>query len=458
MELLLEILRAAWNVLLDSAIYIILGVAVAGLIKAFLGPETVTRHLGKGRLLPVLKASVLGVPMPLCSCGVLPAAAQIKKQGANNGATMAFLISTPESGVDSIAISYALLDPIMTVVRPVVAAVTATVAGIVENFTGGAPRSEAEAGPPDEAVSCSGGPCSCSAGETGSLDAVYSDGVNSSGVVGRAASGMRYAFTELWGDLAGWFLAGVFLAGVISAAVPDSFIEQYLGGGLLAMLIMLAAGVPMYICATASTPIAASLILKGVSPGAALVFLLAGPATNITSLTVLVKVLGGRGTGVYLATIAAMSVAAGLGLDYLYMYLNMTPAATMGRAAELTPFWLEFGAAILVLGFSARPVGRSLAERFRGLASRLGGRESARENFEDQGHAEMAGPAGSCGCEGACGSQAGFDGGAVFSEAPRSLLSRGMGKGSGGPAPLAPVEQRDGEREGEDEKQDKGAD
>ena len=127
-------LAESWDLLLDSAVYILFGILVGGLLKMFLSPSYVAQHLGRGRFSSVAKAALLGIPIPLCSCGVLPAAAALKKQGANNGATTAFLISTPESGVDSISITYALLDPFMTVARPIAAFITAFVAGMSENL------------------------------------------------------------------------------------------------------------------------------------------------------------------------------------------------------------------------------------------------------------------------------------------------------------------------------------
>ncbi len=133
-NLIRAVIEASWSLLLDSSVYILFGILVAGLLKVFLNPETVVKHLGSGRFSSVIKAALMGVPLPLCSCGVLPAAVSLKKQGANKGATTAFLISTPESGVDSIAISYALLDPIMTVIRPVAALITAMAAGFIENI------------------------------------------------------------------------------------------------------------------------------------------------------------------------------------------------------------------------------------------------------------------------------------------------------------------------------------
>ncbi len=264
MHFIFTVLNASWELLLDASIYILVGILAGGLLKVFLSPEYVARHLGSGRVRSVLKAALFGIPLPLCSCGVLPAAASLKKQGANNGATVAFLISTPESGVDSISITYALLDPLMTVARPVAAFLTAFIAGVAENTL--QPPEEHWLGP---AAGSSADTC-CAGKACGPEDPA-----RHRSLPGKIGTGVRYAVGELWGDLAGWFFIGLGLAGLITTLVPDNLITGYLGGGLGAMLLMLLFGIPLYICATASTPIAAALILKGVSPGAALVFLLA---------------------------------------------------------------------------------------------------------------------------------------------------------------------------------------
>jgi uncharacterized membrane protein YraQ (UPF0718 family) len=316
----------------------------------FLSTDYVAKNLGEGRVMPVLRASLLGIPIPLCSCGVLPAAASLRKQGASKGATVAFLISTPESGVDSIAISWALLDPIMTVARPVVAFITATVAGIAESFLG-APETMRDRTIDNKCAvdeCCDGNDC----------DPV--DHANHHRLSEKIVAGMKYAFGELWGDLAGWFAVGLVLAGIVTALVPEQFIESTLGGGLAAMLIMLAIGVPLYICATASTPIAAAFILKGVSPGAALVFLLVGPATNLASLSVMTGLLGKRAVGIYLTSIATVSVGAGLVLDSIYTLSGISAQAAVGQAAEIIPGWVQLAAALILVGLSIRPLTRSL--------------------------------------------------------------------------------------------------
>ena len=374
-ELTISIFSETLSLLLDSSPYILFGILVAGLLRMFLSTDYVVRNLGEGRVLPVLKASFLGIPIPLCSCGVLPAAASLRKQGASKGATMAFLISTPESGVDSIAVSWALLDPVMTVARPLVAFVTATVAGIAESFFGTPDVSKdrsVENGCPVDGC-CDGDDC----------DPV--EHANHHTFVDKVTSGMKYAFGELWGDLAGWFAVGLILAGIVTALVPESLIGSTLGGGLGSMLIMLAVGIPLYICATASTPIAAALILKGVSPGAALVFLLVGPATNVASLSVLTGLLGKRAVAIYLASISVVSVAAGLILDGIYKTAGISPQAAVGQAAELVPFGLQVVAALILVTLSIRPLSNT-------IKSWMGKIFPANDSMESS----------SCGCEKSC--------------------------------------------------------
>ena len=256
------------------------------------------------------------------------------------------MISTPESGVDSIAVSYALLDPIMTVMRPVAAFFTAAVAGIAENLfkdRANAPRVE-----PDLTCTVDG----CCSGK----DCPPAEHRRHHTLGEKLKAGLGYAVNDLWRDMAGWFFLGMLLAGAITAVIPDDIFGRYLGPGLPAMLVMLVVGVPLYICATASTPIAAALILKGVSPGAALVFLLAGPATNITSITVLLGILGKRATAVYFGTIGLCAVIFGLAVDGLYAFLGTTAKATVGQAAEIMPAWLEGTATAVLLLISLKPV------------------------------------------------------------------------------------------------------
>ncbi len=383
MDFLSHWLSETWGLLAESSIYVLFGILIGGLLKVFLSPSKVARHLGRGRFASVIKAALLGIPMPLCSCGVLPAGASLRRQGANRGATASFLISTPETGVDSMAITYALLGPVMTVARPVAAFVTAAVAGITENLLG---RPEDREIAPD--LSCPVDGC---------CDGIGCDEATHRrhhGFGEKLWAGLRYAFGDLWGDLAGWFMVGMLLAGLIGALVPPVVMERYLGGGWQSMLLMLAVGIPLYICATASTPIAAMLIRMGGSPGAALVFLLAGPATNMASLSVLLGVLGKRATAIYLVSIAVMSVLAGLALDALYGWMGWSAAAVAGEAAELIPGWLQVAGALVLLALSIKPIWRRLKARLsrRGRGRDEGGGQAA---SADSG-AEGAEPVTSC--------------------------------------------------------------
>jgi len=284
---------------------------------------------------------------------VLPAAASLKKQGANNGATTAFLISTPESGVDSVALTYALLDPLMTVARPTAAFITATAAGLSENLL--SYNGESSQVMPD--LSCTVDGC-CDG-----IDCSPEDHSAHHSFAEKLWAGLRYAFIDLWGDLVLWFLVGIFLAGLITTLIPAELMTTYLGGGVSAMVIMLAAGIPLYICATASTPIAAALILQGVSPGAALVFLLTGSATNVASLTVLLSILGKRAVAIYLSTIAIFAVTSGLLLDQVYSLFGMSAQAMAGQAAHIIPPWAQIGGALTLLVLSIRPVSSAFRSR-----------------------------------------------------------------------------------------------
>jgi uncharacterized protein len=362
MEILLSILEESWTMLLEASPFMLLGLVAAGLLKALVPDDFVSRHLGGHGPKSVVKASLFGLPLPLCSCGVLPAAAGLRKQGAGKGATAAFMISTPETGVDSVAVTYALLDPIMTVVRPLAALVTAIAAGLAINGTGGTGKPETASTPMPimETASAPSTTATPSCGEGCCSKAEARPPVGH-----RIWSGLKYAFGDLLGDIGMWFLGGVIVAGLIAALVPDGFLEQHLGSGVLPMLIMLVAGVPLYVCATASTPVAAALALKGLSPGAALVFLLAGPATNVATLAVASRILGKRAVAVYLAAIVVCSLGFGLAVDALYIHLGLSVAAWAGGGESIAASVVAAPAAVLLLAFLAWNFAGYLRARFR---------------------------------------------------------------------------------------------
>lgn len=335
MELITEFIGEIWDILLEASPYVLLGFFVAGLLKGFMPEDFVARQLGKGRFAPVIKASIFGVPLPLCSCGVIPAAAGLRQQGASKGAATSFMISTPETGVDSMAVTYALLDPVMTIIRPFAAFISAITAGLlVDNLPFTREKKHMQQtlkplvpqgmGQPLETSpsSCTSGCCTGANHEIGQSSCCES--TKGKGIVERFQIGMRFAFGELIADIGKWLMIGIVIAAVISLFLPVSFIEQYVGDGFLAMIIMVMAGIPMYVCATASTPIAAALALKGLSPGAALVFLLAGPATNAATITVVSKTLGKNVAIIYVSSIAVVSVVLGLVVNWIYATLGLS--------------------------------------------------------------------------------------------------------------------------------------
>lgn len=334
METIWHILQESWNFLLMSSPYILLGLIVSGIIRSFLNPDLIVKYLGKNSLKSVIYAALFGVPLPLCSCGVVPTAIALRKQGASRGAVMAFLISTPESGVDSIAMTYALIDPLMAVARPVAALISGMMAGGLDII--GGTRDDIIPKIEPHCEKCVDLPMEHP------LPAKLSQ---------RLKEGFEFSFVTLLNDIAGWFLLGVLAAGVIGYLAPQHVIEQYLGGGITSMLIVMAIGIPLYICAAGATPIAAALMLKGMSPGTALVLLMAGPATNAASLIVLGKFLGIRSTIIYVGTIVVMSLVFGLALDAVYAAFTITPMIAHHDMAHEMGGWWYLPCAVVLLAF-----------------------------------------------------------------------------------------------------------
>lgn len=256
--------------------------------------------------------------------------------------------------MDSIALTYALLDPVMTVARPAAAFATAAAAGLAENAFGG----DDDNGRLVSDISCPVDGCCDGQDCPPDIHNAHHTFFE------KIKSGSGYALNELWNDIAVWFFIGLILAGLITTLIPSHILTRHLGGGISAMIIMLGVGIPLYICATASTPIAAALILSGVSPGAALVFLLTGPATNIASLTMLLKILGRRATIIYLFSIAFCAVLFGLLLDIVYQLLGISAQAIAGQAAEIIPDWAQIGGVMILLALSIKPVYLSIRSLF----------------------------------------------------------------------------------------------
>ncbi len=294
-----DILWGSWLVLGQMAPYLLLGFLVAGVLSVCISPAWVERHLGRRGLGPVVKASLFGVPLPLCSCGVIPVAASIHRHGASRSATTAFLLSTPQTGVDSIAVTYAMLGPVLAIYRPVAALLTGLIGGgLVQLFD------------PSDAAGKTGGKEGSKPGDGTKPCCEESPSHN---VVFRA---LYYGFVTLPRDIGVALLVGVVIAGALAVLVPEDELKPYLGYGLPSILLMMLIGVPIYVCATASVPIAAGFIHMGASPGAALAFLIAGPATNAATFTTIWKLLGRRTAGLYLATVAISAIVGGVLLDW----------------------------------------------------------------------------------------------------------------------------------------------
>jgi len=321
-----------WDLIVESAPWLLVGYLLAGIIKQVIPARWVESQLAAPGFGSIVKGALIGAPLPLCSCGVIPTALAIRKAGASKGATASFLVATPETGVDSISFSYAVLGPIFALVRPLAALFSAISTGLLVMLMD---RQQALPATQSEAGSCCAGKKAEAVGET------------SAGLGERFVGAIQYGYGRMISDTAKWLGIGLVLAAVITTLVPQSFFLQW-GDGLIAMLIMVAIGLPMYICATASTPVAASLLFAGISPGAALVFMLTGPATNIATMGVIRAQLGMRSLLAYLVAVIGSAVVSGLLLNALFASFGWTLELAMSDASSAFPLWRQIAAVILV--------------------------------------------------------------------------------------------------------------
>jgi uncharacterized protein len=279
MEKVLDFGKEFYFLVSQMAPYLLFGFLFAGLLKAFFPTDGIVRYMGKKSFRSVLNAALLGVPLPLCSCGVIPTAVSFYRSGATKGATTSFLISTPQTGVDSMLATYSLLGLPFAIIRPIVALVTGLVGGAASQAFDKEQFSPVE------------------------KDPYRGTGQARPKFMQRIKTVVRYGFGELVEDIVKWLLIGLIAATLLSMLIPDSFFTRYIGNPWIEMLVVLSASVPLYICATGSIPLAAVLLMKGISPGAALVFLMAGPATNVATMMVISNTMGKKAFFIYLATI-----------------------------------------------------------------------------------------------------------------------------------------------------------
>ena len=301
--------------------YLILGFLIAGILKVLVPANIMTKYLGKSNTSSVINASLFGIPLPLCSCGVLPTGISLYKNGASKGSSVSFLISTPQTGVDSILVTWSMLGLPLAIIRPITAFFTGVAGGILTNkFDSTRLSIKTEVNQEKKS-------------KGSSLREIF-----------------RYAFIEMVDDIAKWLVIGLLIAAFITVAVPDEFFNEFNITGLTGMVLILVVSIPLYICATASVPIAAVLLLKGLSPGAILVFLMAGPATNRATIPVIGKNLCKKTLIVYMASLIIGSLLFGLLIDNFLPHEWFMPMASMmgDHQHEILPMWLSVSSAVLL--------------------------------------------------------------------------------------------------------------
>jgi uncharacterized membrane protein YraQ (UPF0718 family)/copper chaperone CopZ len=314
--------------------YLLLGFLIAGMLHEFVPRRIYADKLSGNNFRSVIWAALFGVPLPLCSCGVIPTATSLYREGASKGATVSFLISTPQTGVDSILATASVIGIPFAILRPLVAFVTAMAGGAITNRM------------------CENDNNVAQKTEEQKTDKSF---------LQKATGALRYGFIDMIQDIGKWIVIGLVVAAVITVVLPDNFFVSFNNYPLLNMLMILVVSMPMYLCATGSIPIAAALMLKGLSPGAALVLLMAGPATNMATMLVINKVLGRRTLVTYLATIMAGAIGFGLFIDYALpaeWFSNISHSHIDGCCDIITPWWqtmssIVFGV-LLVIGFALK--------------------------------------------------------------------------------------------------------
>ena len=327
MQYIYNYFEALFLLTADMAPYLLLGFLFAGILKVLVPPDLMTRYLGKSNTSSVINASLFGIPLPLCSCGVLPAGISLYKNGASKGSSVSFLISTPQTGVDSILVTWSMLGLPFAILRPVVAFFTGIAGGILTNKI-----DKVDITTPPKAHNPKK--------QKFSLKAIF-----------------HYAFVEMVADIAKWLVVGLMIAALITVIVPDNFFTEFHLTGISGMILILVVSIPLYICATSSVPIAAVLLLKGLSPGALLVFLMAGPATNAATITVIGKNLGKKTLVAYLSSLIFGSLLFGLIIDNFLPASWFTPLSVLkgDHEHQLLPNWLIYSsttALILMLLYS----------------------------------------------------------------------------------------------------------
>lgn len=309
--------------------YLLLGFGLAGLMHAFIPSHYYADYLSRPTLRSVLYATLFGIPLPLCSCGVIPTAMSLRREGASRGAVTAFLVATPQTGVDSIIATYSLMGWPFALIRPFAALLTAVFAGVMTHFLADSPSDSEAARPQASPADATGLP-----------------------LREKMAKALKYAYVEMMADIGKWLVIGLVVAALITVFVPAEAFAVFQGNTWASMLLVLCIAVPMYLCATGSIPIAVALMMKGLTPGAALVLLMAGPACNMASLLVVRKVLGGRTLASYLLSIIIGAIVFGALIDHLQFSGTVDFLAEISDAAvcgEGDGAWWMWASSLLLL-------------------------------------------------------------------------------------------------------------
>ncbi|MFG0258313.1 MAG: SO_0444 family Cu/Zn efflux transporter [Phycisphaerales bacterium JB043] len=343
--------------LLESGSWLIVGFGLAGVVHTLMPMDWIRRQLGRDGFGSVFKAALLGIPLPLCSCSVIPMAASIRREGASKGATASFTVSTPETGAETIALTWGILGPVIAIARPISALATAIAAGVGINALDRDVR-VAQSEPvesccsSEKTASCcvETEPTTCCGSEKDE-SCCHTSSEASEGVVAKLMEAFRWGYVRMPADIGVLFVVGLAISALVAASVPSGWIESHVGTGIVPKLAMLVVGLPIYVCAAASTPVAASLIVAGLTPGAAMVFLLAGPATNTATMSWLLKDLGVRSLAIYLIVIAVVSVLVGVAIDVIWsdMVIPFTQSASHGAHEHDASVWDTTAAGLLCL-------------------------------------------------------------------------------------------------------------
>ncbi len=318
-----HVLHEFWHVLAEMATFLLFGFLVAGVLSVFLSARTIQRHLGGSGTWSMIKGALFGIPLPLCSCGVIPVSASLRRGGAGKPAVTSFLIATPQDGVDSVAVTYALMGGAFALLRPAFALISGMLGGLAVSLFARDDKSTDR--------QTDGGHDHCEREIQGS----------------RIRRIFTYGFGALPRDIGRSLLIGLLVAGVISVVVPENFFVDAVGVGFWQILILMAAGIPVYVCSTSSVPIAAALVLQaGASPGAALAFLMTGPATNFATIVTVWRVMGRRTATIYVLVVALCALGSGLALDAIFAADAFSISPGM---AAMIPMPVKYAAAAFLL-------------------------------------------------------------------------------------------------------------